>query len=193
MFQNRKEYRKNFNSSGQLFIAGELLNFISYDVSVKGILVEILPGSLLTEINDFEASLKEDNLAEIYVRDLMLTGKTEIVWVKQDKEKILLGLEFRDVMSNATKMWRKRRYYRSTREFSGYLMIDEKRIDFEGNNVSTDGVGLKLDQINSALKPGCVVKLMVNGLDVKGIGKVVWISAVGEDACILGLRYLTIE
>ena len=193
MFQNRKEYRKNFNSAGQLFIAGELLNFISYDVSVKGILVEILPGSLLTEINDFEALLIEDNLAEIYVKDLKLTGETEIVWVKQEKEKILLGLEFRDVMSNATKMWRKRRYYRSNREFSGYLMIDEKRIDFEGNNVSTDGMGLKLDQINSALKPGCVVKLMINGLDVKGIGKVVWMSAVGEDACILGLRYLTVE
>jgi hypothetical protein len=193
MFQNRKEYRKNFNSSGQLFIAGELLDFISYDVSVKGILVEIQPGSLLAEINDFEALLKEDNLAEIYVKDLMLTGETEIVWVKQDKEKILLGLEFRDEMSNATKMWRKRRYYRSNREFSGYLMIDEKRIDFEGNNVSTDGMGLKLDQINSALKPGCVVKLMVNGLDVKGIGKIVWVSTVGEDTCILGLRYLTVE
>jgi hypothetical protein len=193
MFQNRKEYRKNFNSSGQLFIAGELLDFISYDISVKGILVEIQPGSLLAEINDFEALLKEDNLAEIYVKDLMLTGETEIVWVKQDKEKILLGLEFRDEMSSATKMWRKRRYYRSNREFSGYLMIDEKRIDFEGNNVSTDGMGLKLDQINSALKPGCVVKLMVNGLDVKGIGKIVWVSTVGEDTCILGLRYLTVE
>lgn len=193
MFQDRKEYRKNFTSSGQLYVAGELLDFISYDVSVKGILVEIIPGSLLTEVSDFEALVKEDNLVEIYVKDLMLTGEAEIAWVKQDGEKILLGLEFRDVMSNAMKLWRKRRYYRSKRKFSGYLIIDDQRIDFEGNNVSTDGLELKLEQINSGLKPGCVVKLMVNGLDVKGIGKVVWINAVGEDACVLGLRYLTIE
>ena len=193
MFQNRKEYRKNFTSSGQLYVAGELLNFNSYDVSVKGILVEILPGSLLTEVSDFEALLKEDNLAEIYVKDLMLTGETEIAWVKQDNEKILLGLEFRDVMSNAVKLWRKRRYYRSNSKFSGYLIVDEKRIDFEGINVSTDGIGLKLDQISSTLKPGCVVKLMVNGLDVKGIGKVIWVNVTGEEACVLGLRYLTIE
>ena len=113
MFQKRKEYRKKFTSSGQLYVAGELLDFISYDVSVNGILVEIIPGSLLIDINDFEALLKEDNSAEIYVKDLMLTGKIEIAWVKLDKGNILLGMEFRNVMPNAVKLWRKCRYYRS--------------------------------------------------------------------------------
>jgi len=170
-----------------------LLDFISYDISVNGILVEIIPGTLLTEINDFEALIKEDNLAEIYVKDLMLTGETEIVWVKQDKEKILLGIEFRDVMSNATKLWRKRRCYRSKRKFSGYLIVDDERIDFDGNNVSTEGLGLKLDHINSALKPGCVVKLVFNEQDVKGVGKIVWVNNIDEESCELGLRYLIID
>ncbi|MCK5189020.1 MAG: PilZ domain-containing protein [Methylococcales bacterium] len=193
MFQDRKEYRKNFTSSGQLFIAGELLNFSSYDVSVKGILVSIMPGSLLVEFSDFEELLKENNSAEIYVKDLMLTGETDIAWAKMDNGKIMLGLEFRDVIYNAEKLWRKRRYYRSKRKFSGYLIADDKRLNFQGINVSVDGLSLQLDQIDSTLKPGYVVKLMVNGLDVKGLGKIVWINTLADESCVLGLRYLTIE
>ena len=193
MFQKRKEYRKKFTSSGQLYVAGELLDFISYDVSVNGILVEIIPGSLLIDINDFEALLKEDSSAEIYVKDLMLTGEIEIAWVKLGDGKILLGIEFKNVMSNAMKFWRKRRYYRSKRKFSGYLIADDKRIEFEGNNVSTEGLGLKLDKINSALKPGSVVNLIVNDPDVKGVGKIIWINTAEDDTCALGLRYFTME
>lgn len=193
MFQKRKEYRKKFTSSGQLYVAGELLDFISYDVSVNGILVEIIPGSLLIDIKDFEALLKEDNSAEIYVKDLMLTGEIEIAWVKLSDGKILLGIEFKNVMSKAMKFWRKRRYYRSKRKFSGYLIADDKRIDFEGNNVSTEGLGLKLNKVNSALKPGSVVNLIVNNPDVKGVGKIIWINTAEDDTCTLGLRYFTIE
>ena len=189
MFQDRKEYRKNYNSSGQLYVAGELLDFISYDISVKGILVEIVPGSLLTEISDFEILLKEDNIAEIYVKDLMLTGEAEIAWVRQDKGRILLGLEFKDVMSNATKLWRKRRYYRSKRKFYGYLIADGQRINFEGNNISSEGLEIKLDQIHSVLKPGCLVKLDVDELDIKGVGKIIWVNVADDETCVLGLRY----
>jgi len=192
MFQKRKEYRTNFSSSGQLYVAGELLDLISYDVSTNGMMVEVIPGSLLTDINDFEALLKETHVSEIYVKDLMLTGDVEIVWVKLDNERILLGLKFRNVMSNAVKLWRKRRYYRSKRKFSGYLVTDEKRIDFEGNNVSTEGMEIKLDQVNNELKPGTVVKLIIKGLEIKGVGKIVWINTAEDGVCVLGLRYLTI-
>ncbi len=193
MFEDRKEYRKSYNSSGQLYIAGELLDFISYDISVKGILVEIVPGSLLAEIHDFEALLKEDSFAEVYVKDLMLTGETEIAWVRQDKEKILLGLEFKDVMSNATKLWRKRRCYRSKRTFYGYLIVDDQRINFEGRNISSEGLEIKLDQVYGELRPGCMVKLEINDLNVKGVGKVIWINATDDENCVLGLRYLAKE
>ena len=193
MFQDRKEYRKNYTSSGQLYIAGELLNFSSYDVSLKGILVAIMPGSLLVEFSDFEELLKENNSAEIYVKDLMLTGETDVAWAKMDNGKIMLGLEFRDVIYNAEKLWRKRRYYRSKRQFSGYLIADDKRLNFHGIDVSVDGLSIQLDQIDSGLKSGYVVKLMVNGLDVKGLGKIIWINTLADETCVLGLRYLTIE
>ena len=193
MFQDRKEYRKSYNSSGELYVAGELLDFISYDISVKGILVEIIPGLLLIGIHDFETLLKEDNVAEIYVKDLMLTGKAEISWVRQEKDKILLGLEFKDVMSNAAKLWRKRRYYRSKRKLHGYLIAGDQRINFESNNISSEGLEIKLDQINSVLKPGGLVKLEVDDVNIKGVGKIIWVNVTDDETCVLGLRYLAKE
>ena len=193
MFQDRKEYRKSFNSSGQLYVSGELLDFVSYDVSVKGILIEIIPGNLLAEIADFQALIKENNAAEIYVKDLMLTGEVDLVWAKFENEKIMLGLEFRDVMYNAEKLWRKRSYFRARKQNSGYLIVDDRKIDFQGINVSTDGLAIQVQQVDAALKPGHIVKLMLNGLDVKGLGKIVWVKTYADEQSVLGLRYLTIE
>ncbi len=193
MIQDRTEYRKSFNSFGQLYVGGELLEFISYDVSVNGILVEIIPGSLLSELSDFEALLKENNKAEIYVKDLMLTGETDIAWAKLQDGRVKLGLEFRDVMYNAENLWRKRSYYRSSKEFSGFIIAENKRIDFQGVNISVDGLAIQVAYITPPLKQGNTVKLIINDLEIKAIGKIIWVNSLIEKAYILGLRYLTIE
>ncbi|MCK4842915.1 MAG: PilZ domain-containing protein [Methylococcales bacterium] len=195
MMQDRKEYRKNFNASGQLYVSGEILDFKCYDVSVNGLLAEIIPGSLLVDISDFEALLRENGSAEIYVKKLMLTGEVDIAWAKQDDGKIMLGLEFIDVMYNVDKMWRKRQYYRSNKNFVGYLIADDKKIDFKGINISMDGLAVKItvSDEDNILKPGYVVKLMVNNLDIKGLGKIIWMESLDEQSCIVGLRYLAIE
>ncbi len=193
MVQERKEYRKSYNSSGQIFIAGELLDFISYDVSVAGICIEVVPGLLLSEISDFEALLKENDLVELYVKDLMLTGEANIVWVKQDKGKILLGLEFRDVMYNAEKLWRTRRFYRSAKAFTGYVVVNDQRVDFTGINVSVDGLAIQLKHGNSQIESGDVIKLLVNEFDIKGLGKVIWVKSLDANTTELGLRYLNLD
>ncbi len=193
MFLERKEYRKNFNSSGQLYISGEILDFTSYDVSVKGILVDIVPGILLAEMCDFETLLKENNSAEIFVKDLMLTGEADIAWAKLDNGKILLGLEFRDVMYNAEKLWRKRRYYRRKKRFSGTLLVGAKPVAFQAINTSVDGMAIELSQLDSTLKPGNVIRLLIDGQESSAHGKIVWINASSEEYSVLGLRYLAIE
>ena len=194
MTQDRREYRKSFNSSGQLYVAGELLDFIGYDVSVKGILVEIVPGSLLAEISDFEALINENNSAEIYVKDLMLTGVTDIIWAKLENGKIMLGLEFRDVMYNAEKLWRKRQSYRSKNKYIGYLIVEEDHIDFHGLNLSVDGMAIEVNQKNTTFEPGQVIQLWANGLlGIKAMAKIVWVNNSDPESCTLGLRYLTTE
>jgi len=194
MFQDRKEYRKNFTSSGQLYFGGEALDFISHDVSVKGISIEVLPGLLLSSFADFEACLAETSNAEIFVKDLMLTGEAEIIWLRQENGKTLMGLEFKDVIYNAEKIWLKRQYYRKQQQFSGYMSLKNKRIEFEGKNVSVDGLMIYLVQGDESLIPGVVVKLFSEGLNIRALAKVCWVkSEISGQGQLMGLRYLSSE
>ncbi|NOT84344.1 MAG: PilZ domain-containing protein [Methylococcaceae bacterium] len=194
MIQNRKEYRKTFTSSGQLYMAGELLNFIGYDISVKGIQVEILPGTFLSEAEDFEKVIRENATAEIFVKDLMLTGEVHVAWVNKSEDGIMLGLEFRDVIYNAEKLWHKRRYYRKHKKAIGTIIHndDSLRIAFESINVSTDGIMVYLKESASHdLYTGVVVKILSLELDIKAVAKVAWIDS--KTRTTLGLRYLQVD
>lgn len=194
MFQERKEYRKKYTSSGQLHLAGETLDFISLDVSVNGILIEVMPGRMLSRYADFEAYMKENSIAEIFVKDLMLTGEVEIIWLREEDGKILMGMEFHDVMYNADRLWLKRQFYRKEQLFSGYLLIDEKRIDFEGKNVSMDGLMIHLPVKTEALVENAVVNLFSDVLSIKALAKICWIKEEPEIKSVyIGLRYLTSE
>ena len=194
MFQDRKEYRKNFNSSGQLHLAGETLEFMSHDVSVNGILIEVKPGRLLASFDDFEKFLKENAKAELFVKDLMLTGEAEVMWVRNEDGKIIMGLEFREVMHNAERLWLKRQYYRKEQAFSGYLIMNNRRIDFEGLNVSVDGLMIYLKESNECFAKGSVTRLFSEALHIKALAKICWVKKEGQGGGIfIGLRYLSGE
>ncbi len=192
MFQDRKEYRKNFNAEGQLFIGGEILKLNCYDVSLKGAMVELNPGDLLISIEDFEALLAEDRHADIFVEELKLAGAVYIVWVKRERNRIMMGMEFRDVVHNAYKLWRKREGYRKTSGFSAELFIDKQRFVAEGINRSTDGMCLKLAGNHPTVKVGAPVKVLVAELDLSALGKVVWVES-NELETKLGLQLVFIK
>ncbi|WP_031433145.1 PilZ domain-containing protein [Methylomarinum vadi] len=191
---DRKEYRKSLTSSGQIFIGGEILEFKSYDVSVKGIMVEVYPGRFLTEIEDFEALLVENDSAEIFVEELRLTGSVEVVWVKQEADKILLGLEYRDVRHNEQKLWVQRAAYRQKKSFSCLLIYDHGRINARGIDISVIGLALTGDFKGSDIKTGDIVKLQLFSTPVnKAVAKIVWLKENDEGSTTLGLRYLEID
>jgi hypothetical protein len=192
MFQEKKEYRKNYSSSGQLHMAGETLEFISRDVSVKGISIEVVPGRLLSEYADFEAYIKENALAEIFVKDLMLTGEVEVIWLRQEQGKILMGLEFQDVIHNADRLWLKRQFYRKEQSFTGFLLLKDRRVEFEGKNVSVDGLMIYLNELDESLSQNSVVRLYSESLSIKAMAKICWIKEEAEPkGFYLGLRYLS--
>ncbi|MGR9053619.1 MAG: PilZ domain-containing protein [Gammaproteobacteria bacterium] len=192
MNQDRKEYRKNYSSSGQIHIAGETLDFVSHDVSVKGISIEVMPGRLLAEYPDFESYVKENTLVEIFVKELMLTGAAEVVWLREEDGRILMGLEFHDVIYNADRLWLKRQFYRKEQLFSGYLVVKDKKIQFEGKNVSVDGLMIRVEEQDESLSEHVVVKLYSDTLHIKAMAKICWIKEELEpEGVFLGLRYLT--
>lgn len=192
MFQERKEYRKNFNAVGQLNVGGETLHFNCYDVSVKGAMIELMPGQLLSSVEDFEKLLCEDRRAEIFVEELMLAGEVSIVWVREERGRIMMGLEFETVVHNAEKLWLKRRGYRKTEPFTAELFIEKDRLHVEGVNRSTKGLCVKLSMLHPAIKPNAPVKLQIREFGLAALGKVVWVSA-SDDSTLIGLQIITMN
>ncbi len=192
MFRERKEYRKNFNAVGQLHVGGEILNFNCYDVSVKGAMIEVLPGDLLSTVADFEVLLKEDRRAEIFVEELMLSGEVHIVWVRKDRHRIMMGLEFESVVHNAEKLWIKRRDYRKAQSFAANLVIDKQKWQVQGLNRSAKGLCVIIPALDPAIKVNVPVKIQVKDLGLAALGKIVWVSASNE-ATTVGLQILSIS
>ncbi|MCK9608116.1 MAG: PilZ domain-containing protein [Methylomonas sp.] len=192
MFQERKEYRKNFNAIGQLNVGGETLQFNCYDVSVKGAMIELIPGHLLATVEDFEHLLFEDNRAEVFIEELMLAGEVSIVWVREERGRILMGLEFESVVHNAEKLWLKRRGYRKTEPFTAELFIDKDRLHVEGINRSTKGLCVKMLVQHPAVKVNAPVKLQIKEFGLVALGKVVWVSSADEST-LIGLQIISIS
>ncbi|MBS4052302.1 PilZ domain-containing protein [Methylomonas rivi] len=191
MFQERKEYRKNFNAIGQLNVGGETLQFNCYDVSVKGAMIELLPGQLLATVDDFEKLLFEDRRAEVFIEELMLAGEVSIVWVREERGRILMGLEFESVVHNAEKLWLKRRGYRKSEPFTAELFIDKDRLHVEGINRSTKGLCVKMLVQHPSVKVNAPVKLQIKEFGLIALGKVVWVAAADE-ATLVGLQIISI-
>lgn len=191
MFQERKEYRKNFNAIGQLNVGGETLRFNCYDVSVKGAMIELIPGHLLASVEDFENLLFEDRRAEVFIEELMLAGEVSIVWVREERGRILMGLEFESVVHNAEKLWLKRRGYRKTEPFTAELFIEKDRLHVEGINRSTKGLCVRMLVQHPGVKVNAPVKLQIKEFGLIALGKVVWVS-VGEEGTLVGLQIISI-
>jgi hypothetical protein len=192
MLKDRKEYRKKYNAAGLLHVGGETLRLYCYDVSVKGAMVEVIPGTLLSTVEDFQAFMQEDRRAEIYIEDLMLSGEVLIAWVKGNRNRIMMGIEFNNVVHNANKLWHKRRNYRKKQLFSAELIIDKDHLNVDGINCSTEGVCLRITEHHPALKVDTMVKLKVKQFGLNALGKVVWMRHDNETA-IVGMQILALK
>lgn len=192
MYQERKEYRKNLNAVGELQVGGEILQFNCYDVSVKGLMIEVQPGQLLTTVEDFEALLTEEDTGEVFVKELNLTGEVKIVWVRQERTHIKMGLEFENVVHHASKLWLKRRGYRKTDPFTADLFIGKDHVQVEGINRSVRGLCVRLRLPHPDVKLNAPVKLTIKELDFAAVGKVVWLVD-DEETTNLGLQIIPIK
>jgi hypothetical protein len=155
-------------------------------------MVELLPGNLLASADDFEQLLFEDNRAEIFVEELMLAGEVRIIWVREERGRILMGLEFESVVHNAEKLWLKRRGYRKSEPFSAELFIDKDRLHVEGINRSTRGLCVKLAVRHPGVKANAPVKLQIREFGLSALGKIVWVSS-GEGYTLVGLQIISLS
>ncbi len=190
MQENRKDYRKKFTSTGVISLAGELLEFVSYDVSVKGIQIELQPGNLISSVNDVRDLLKEIQEAEVFVHNLGISAIAKIAWVMEDDGKINIGLEFTEVRHNTTKLWLKRRYYRKNLSMDANFQLDKQEFNAQTIDISTDGMRLKCASVEN-LKVGSVIKLFVPEKDIKALAVVIWLNST-VSSVEFGVRYISV-
>jgi len=188
MQQNRKDYRKKITSTGVVFLAGELLEFVSYDISVKGVQIELVPGDFISTVTDVRNILNEIHSAEVFVHDLMLSAEATIAWVREIEGKILLGLEFSDVRHNADKLWLQRHYYRKSLVGDANLLFNEQEITAQTIDISKDGMKLSI-ATETELKVGDAIKLFIPDRKLNALAVVIWFNQ-SLDFAELGVRYI---
>ena len=190
MQENRQDYRKKFTSTGDISLAGELLEFVSYDVSVQGIQIELQPGKFINSVNDVRDLLLETQEAEIFVHNLGLSAISKIAWVLEDEGKVHLGLEFIEVRHNVTKLWRKRRCFRKKLVVDAKFQLDKQEVNAQTIDISADGVRLTCTAVEN-LKVGDIIKLFVPDKDINALAVVIWLNS-SASSVEFGVRYISV-
>ncbi len=190
MQENRKEYRKKFTSTGLVSLAGEQLAFISHDISVSGIQIELKAGRFICSVSDVRNLLNEIQDIDVFVHDLGLSANAKIVWVMEDEGRIHLGLEFVEVRHNAAKLWLKRRYYRKNMTLGAHFILHNQEFAAQTVDISVDGVRLKCAAVQG-LKAGDVLKLSVKEKELKALAVVIWLNATSLHT-EFGVRYIAL-
>lgn len=190
MEENRKDYRKKLTSPGIIYLAGEQLKIVCYDISVQGIQVELMPGELICTIDDIRNLLSDAQQAEVFVQDLGLSAQVNLAWAQDDQEKILLGLEFTEVRHNSQKLWLKRRFYRKSLITNAKIISHNQRLEAQTVNFSTDGMRLRCSDVALiGIKPDQTMTIDIPEKALNALAIVIWVNT--EISFIeFGVRYI---
>ncbi|MDT8407423.1 MAG: PilZ domain-containing protein [Methylococcales bacterium] len=182
------------NRQGQLHMAGEMLSFHYQDVSVQGMTVNLQPGRYLQTLADFERAFAENPVIEFYLEALALTGVAEILWLRSKDAQIEMGMEFKETLYNANRLWRHRRFYRRPTQFTGQLQVNGQYHPFQGENISADGMLLSIPSLTAPVLPGTAVQIDTDLLANPVAGIVCWSEVSERDGAVrIGLRYLAVS
>lgn len=84
LLYNRRAYRKNISTLGELAIDGNEYVFTTQNVSVDGLMVRV------ARVLGVEAGSR----LSFSFKDLQLEGEAEVIWVELDEHSTLLGLKY---------------------------------------------------------------------------------------------------
>lgn len=191
MTNSRQYYRKNFSLSGLLFLGGVEHEMLVKNLSISGIMVSIDTSATLNDERDVFLLLQQSSLVDIYIEKLNLAGEAEIVRVDMDNGRILIGMEFKQISYDAENLLYKRKAYRKSMVAPGQILIAEKFYDFITQNVSVDGLLVRIPE-KIAIEVGSVVEFKFDKLQLYGESRIIWFEHV-DGGSIIGLQYQHME
>ena len=139
MSESRRYYRKNLNSHGFIYLAGEELEISVKNLSITGLLVELEDRSIIHDVSDLFRAIKLSPLVDIYLQKMRLAGEAEIVRADMVDDNLLLALEFVHVFYDIPNVFYKRKAYRKSLAAPGQIYLNDRKYIFKTVNVSEIG------------------------------------------------------
>ena len=192
MTNSRQYYRKNFSLSGLLFIGGVEHEMQVQNLSISGILIAIDASEDIVDERDIFLLVRQSSLVDIYIEKLNLAGEAEIVRVDMDGERILIGMEFKQISYDAENLLYKRKAYRKSMAAPGQILIAEQFYDFMTRNVSVDGLMIRIPE-HVDLCMNIIVEFKFDKLHLYGESRIIWFEHDDNGGTIIGMEYQHME
>lgn len=192
MINSREYYRKSFSLSGLLFIGGVEHEMLVHNLSISGILASIDTSPDIIDERDVFQLVSESSLVDIYIENINLSGEAEIVRVVLEDDRILIGMEFRQISYDSENFLYKRKAYRKKMTSPGQIFIAEKFYDFMTCNVSVDGLMVRIAEYVD-VQANINVEFKFDKLHLYGECTIIWFEHDVNGGTLLGLEYQHME
>ncbi len=186
-----RAYRKNLATEGLVYISGEEIGIRVINLSITGLLVELLDNDVIQEAKDIFEAAKISPVIDIYLPKLRIAGEAEIVRMENKNNSIQIGLEFCHINYEVDHLLYQRKAYRKNLTAPGKIMFNGETYVFTTENVSVDGLMIRIgDELE--VQPGTITTYEFNRLDLSGQIKVIW-STTENYTTLMGLEYLYLQ
>ncbi len=190
MTENRA-YRKKLLTSGKIYISGEELDIKVINLSLTGVLIKLPENNIIREAKDVFEAIKISPVIDLYLPQLKIAGEAEVVRMENHDDYILLGLEFTHINYEVDHFLYKRKAYRKSLAAPGKIKFDGEDHVFTTENVSVDGLMIRLSGIIDA-SPNTITTYEFKRFDLSGVIKVIWVEHE-ENSTLMGLEYLEMK
>lgn len=188
MLQNRQNFRKSVASRGLIFMDGRELSIVVRNLSITGLLAELQDDEVVG-IRDVFNAIKSTPVVDIYLQEMHLAGEAEVVRSDLEDGRIFIALEFRNISYGVNHLLYKRKAYRKSIKVPGYIVFKKKVFRFETENISVDGLMVRIPE-KISVPEGEVTEFEFINLELKGKVKVIWLEYEEGGATLLGLKYV---
>lgn len=190
---SRQHYRKILATKGMIFLAGKEQAIRVKNLSIIGFLAELAANNTLKSTAELFQAIRLSALVDFYLPQMSLAGEAEIVRSEQIDDQILLGLEFKNLEYNINnQLYKKRQAYRKNFYESGHIDFNGKQYEFSTQDVSVDGLMIKLSA-RVAADIGIVTPFEFKKIDLAGQIKLIWLEYDQEGGTLMGLQYVRME
>ncbi len=187
-----RAYRKNLSTDALIYLGFEEHPIRVLNLSLTGFLAEFSDHcSERLTIRDVFQRIQISPIVDIYLPDMQVAGEAKVARVELVDGRLQLAVEFHNLSYDIDNLLYKRRAYRKTMKGLGQLMIGESVHAFNTENISVDGLMVRVQEAIE-IKVGTLVHFTFRHIELQGEAETIWIDHDGLST-LLGLKYIQLE